>query len=237
MKQGALNMSEQGGPDLGSPAVSGPEGVPGTAEQPTQAEYWEQRYQNLQPEYTRATQENAALRQRQELYDLLITSDDPDTRRQVAERLGYQLDEEQPSPAYEDTEPWELYDQRLANLERQQVEREQADADAQRAREVRDVLDERLDQLPGLDKEDQDWVLAYAINALPVADDGYPDIGQAFEVFTERENARQRRWAQSKRGAPSTPSNGQAATEVPNLDKREDRVDWMVRRLQESEQA
>lgn len=231
-------MSEQGGPDLGSPAVAGPEGASGTAEQPTQAENWEQRYQSLQPEYTRTTQENAALRQRQELYDLLITSEDPDTRRQVAERLGYQLEEEeQPDPSFEQAEPWEVYDQRLANLERQQVEREQAEADAQRAREVRVVLDERLEQLPGLDREDQDWVLAYAINALPVAEDGYPDIGQAFEVFAERENARQRRWAQTKRGAPSTPSNGQAATEVPDLDKREDRVDWMVRRLQEQEQA
>lgn len=231
-------MSEQGGPDLGSPAVAGPEGAPGTAEHAAQAtENWEQRYQNLQPEYTRATQENAALRQRQELYDLLITSDDPDTRREVAQRLGYQLDEEeQPGPETFE-EPWEVYDQRLAQLERQQAEREQQEADAQRAREVREVLDQRLDQLPGLDREDQDWVLAYAINALPVAEDGYPDIGKAFEVFTERENARQRRWASTKRGAPRIPPNGQAATEVPNLDNRQDRVDWMVRRLQESEQA
>lgn len=231
-------MSEQGGPDLGSPAVAGPEGASGTAEQIAQAEIdWQKRYADLQPEYTRTSQENAALRQRQELYDLLITSEDPDTRRQVAERLGYQLEEEQSGQAYEEDEPWEVYDQRLANLERQQAEREQQEADAQRAREVRVVLDERLEQLPGLDREDQDWVLAYAINALPVAEDGFPDIGKAFEVFAERENARQRRWAQTKRGAPSVPSNGQAATEVPDLDKREDRVDWMVRRLQEQEQA
>jgi hypothetical protein len=233
-------MSEQGGPDYGSPAVAGPEGASGTAEQQTQAEIdWAKRYADLQPEYTRASQENASLRQRQELYDLLITSEDPDTRRQVAERLGYQLEEEQQQSGqpFEEAEPWEVYDQRIAHLEQQQVEREQQEADVQRAREVRGVLDQRLEQLPGLDREDQDWVLAYAINALPVAEDGYPDIGQAFEVFTERENARQRRWAQTKRGAPSVPSNGQAATEVPDLDKREDRVDWMVRRLQEQEQA
>ena len=232
-------MSEQAGPDYGAPAVAGPEGAPGTAEQATQAEIdWAKRYADLQPEYTRTTQENAALRQREELYDLLVSTDDPDTRRQVAERLGYQLaGEEDQSQSFEDTEPWEVYDQRLAALEQQQATREQAEAEAERAREVRGVLDERLDQLPGLDREDQDWVLAYAINALPVADDGYPDIGKAFEVFQERDNARQRKWAQTKRGAPHVPSNGQAATEVPNLDNRQDRIDYAVRRLQENEQA
>jgi hypothetical protein len=53
-------------------------------------------------------------------------------------------------------------------------------------------------------------------------------------VFVERENARQRKWAQGKR-APHIAPHGQAATEVPNLDNRQDRIDFMVRRLQENE--
>ena len=95
------------------------------------------------------------------------------------------------------------------------------------------MVDERLDQL-GLDKDDQDWVLAYAINALPITDEGLPDIDQAHQVFAERETARQRAWAQGKR-APHIAPHGQAATEVPDLDDRQQRVDWMTRRLQEQD--
>jgi hypothetical protein len=99
---------------------------------------------------------------------------------------------------------------------------------------VRSAVDARLDTL-GLDKDDQDWVLAYAINALPVTQEGLPDIEQAHSVFVARETERQRQWAKGKRSAPHIAPNGQAATEVPNLDKRQDRVDWMLRRMQENE--
>jgi hypothetical protein len=227
-------MSDQDG---ASPTdVAGPSGAGTTEQEATQAEIdWQKRYGDLQPEYTRVTQENAELRRQQELYDVLISTDDPDTRRQVAEALGFQLDEdEEPDPDEQDFEdPFARYDERLGKLEQTLTQREQNERDEAYAEQVRQAVDAKLDTL-GLPKDDQDWVLAYAINALPVTHEGLPDIEQAHRVFTERETARQREWARGKR-APHIAPHGQAATEVPNLDNRQERVDWMVRRMQEND--
>jgi hypothetical protein len=227
-------MSDQGLSAENSPGVVGPEAGTGTAEQQGQPEVdWQKRYIDTQAEYSRGQQELAELRRQQELYDLMISTDDPDTRRQVAERLGYQLEEEpEPEPEYDD--PFEKYNERLGRIEQSLTQREQTEQDEAYAAEVRSAVDARLDTL-GLDKDDQDWVLAYAINALPVTQEGLPDIEQAHSVFVARETERQRQWAKGKRSAPHIAPNGQAATEVPNLDKRQDRVDWMLRRMQENE--
>lgn len=215
------------------PVVAGPDGT-GEAENAAQAEVdWQKRYSDLQPEYTRATQENAELRRQQELYDVLISTNDPDTRRMVAEQLGYVLEDE-PTEEAEEDDPLAAYERRIAALESRGAEREREEADAQYAQQVRAAVDERLDQL-GIDKADQDWVLAYAINALPANPQGLPDLDGAYAAFQERETARQRAWAKTKR-APAFTTNGQAATEVPNLDKREDRVEWMTRRWQEGQE-
>jgi hypothetical protein len=114
------------------------------------------------------------------------------------------------------------------------TQRQQDESDAAYAAEVRTQVDAKLEQL-GLDTGDQDWVLAYAINALPVTQEGLPDIEQAHRIFTERETERQRLWARNKRSAPQIAPNGQAATEVPNLDDRQQRQEWMVRRMQEND--
>jgi hypothetical protein len=55
-------------------------------------------------------------------------------------------------------------------------------------------------------------------------------------VFVERETARQKAWAQTKKGAPHISPVGQQATEVPNLDNDQERRDWMVAQLQANEQ-
>ena len=226
-------MSEQGTePD--TPAVAGPEG-PGTAEQGQQAEIdWQKRYVDLQPEYTRATQEAAELRRQQELYDLLLSTDDADTRRQAAAELGYVLDEEEQSPD-PDEDPYVAVDERLGRVEQTLSAQEQREADEAYAAQVRQAVDAELDTL-SLDKADQDWVLAYAINALPITEEGLPDIRQAYDVFAARETQRQRDWAKSKR-APHISPNGQAATEAPNLDNRQERQDFIMRRMLESEEA
>src|SRR5262245_44597082 len=160
-------MSEQGTPLEGAPAVAGPEGTPGAAEQAPQPQVdWQDRYQHLQPEYTRVTQENAQLRQQQELYDLMLSTDDEDTRREIAEALGYEFVQEEAPVQTED--PFERYDERLGKIEQSLSQRDQEAADAEYAGQVRQIVDQQLDALEGLDKGDQDWVLAYAINALPI---------------------------------------------------------------------
>lgn len=229
-------MSDQGlsAEPENTPAVAGPAGT-GEADQPTQAEVdWQKRYTDLQPEYTRASQEAAELRQQKELYDLLLSSEDPDTRREAAEALGYALEEQQPDPDLEE-DPWALDRARLDQLEARLSQADETEFNRQQAAQMEAVVDERLDQL-GIDREDQDWVLAYAINALPATPEGLPDLEQAYTAFQGREDARQKAWAKTKR-APHIAANGQAATEVPNLDDRQQRWEYMTRRLNETEQA
>lgn len=231
-------MSEQSAPEQGTPAVAGPEGTPGTAEQQvTQAETdWQDRYQHLQPEYTRVTQEVAELRRQQELYEQLLSAEDADTRREIAEQLGYVLEEDEETQTGDPEEdPLSQFGERLGRVEQSLSARDQEREDAAYAEQVRAVVDERLGQLQ-IPKDDQDWVLAYAINALPITEEGLPDIAQAFQAFQARETERQKAWAQSKR-APHISPHGQSATEAPNLDNRQERQDYMVRRLQEGEQA
>src|SRR5262245_18014930 len=121
-------MSEQGLSSENSPAVAGPEADTGTAEQNSQPEVdWQKRYIDTQEAYTRGQQENAELRRQQELYDLLISTEDPDTRRQAALELGYQLEEETPA-AEEYEDPFAAYDRRLDSLEASFTQRQQAEA-------------------------------------------------------------------------------------------------------------
>lgn len=228
-------MSDQGLSSENTPVVAGPEGA---SEQHSEAEVdWQKRYTDLQSEYTRTSQENADHKRERELYDVLVSTDDVDTRRKVAEQLGYVLEQEDAAePEFDPENPFAAYDERIERLEATLSQRDQREREDAYAEQIRKVCDERLDEL-GIDQDDQDWVLAYAINALPVGADGLPDIAQAHAVFNAREDARQKRWAQTKRSAPRISPNGQAATEVPNLDNRQQRVDWMAQRWQEGQQA
>ena len=130
---------------------------------------------------------------------------------------------------------------RQERVEQQLAEQQQADREARETALIKAHTDERLASLDGLDQEDQDWVLAYAINALPaVREPGVPvplpDIAGAFEAFEVRETERQKRWAQTKR-APYVTPGGQTATEVPDLDTHQGRVDYALRQLNAGEEA
>jgi hypothetical protein len=229
-------MSEQApGADLqpDTHAVGGPQGA--AAEEvdwQARAIAAEDRYGNLQPEYTRASQEAAQLREAIEWHELLVTSEDPDIRRQAAEVLGYEFEEEpEPDPG-QFQDPLEPVNQRLEYLESLNEQAQEDQNEAEYASAVRGVLDERLAQLmPDAGEVAQNMVLAYAINALPVADDGLPDLNAAHEVWSQLQDDQQKSWVDSKRAANFSP-NGLTGTEVPNLDNDQERQDYMVRRLQ-----
>jgi hypothetical protein len=235
-------MSEQTpAPEPDKPAVGGPEGAATEGvDWESRARAAEQSFSNLQPEYTRVTQEREQLREAIQWHELLLTSDDPELRAQAAEALGIVFDEEEP-PADDDQDPLEPYDARLRSLEERDARREADQQELEHVRAVREVLDAQLEELmPGAQhpdpdiakgvKFDQDQVLAYAINALPVGEDGLPPIALAHQLWSERNDARQQDWARSKR-APMFSPGGQTATEVPNLDNDQERQDYMTRRL------
>src|SRR5262245_3698151 len=230
-------MSDQApGPGQDTPGIAGPAGDPGTQEQPQDTD-WQKRYSDLQPEYTRATQEAADLRTWQQWAQVAFTSEDADTRRQALEALGYELpeDEEEFEPAeYED--PFDAINARQQAIEDRFAQQDQqAQADQEDAL-IRAITDERLAQLDGLDKDDQNWVLAYAINALPALREPgvpvpLPDIQGAFDAFQARETERQKAWAKTKR-APYVPPGGREATEVPDTSTHDGRVDAILRKMQ-----
>ena len=239
-------MSEQTpGPDTGSapdkPAVGGPEGTAQEAiDWQARALAAEESFSHLQPEYTRTSQEAAQQREALQWYELLISADDPDLRRQAAEMLGLELAEED-KPTDEDSDPFEQYDHRIQTLEERDAQRSAEQQELENVRAVREVLDSQLEELvPGAKhpdpdvakgvKFDQDQVLAYAINALPVGEDGLPQVALAHQLWSQRNDARQQDWARSKR-APMFSPGGQTATEVPNLDNDQERQDYMTRRL------
>jgi len=232
-------MSDQAGPFTeDTPAVAGPEGTSGPAEQQAAEVDWQKRYSDLQPEYTRTSQEAAQLREREQYYALALTSEDPDIRRQALEALGYELDEEVEQPAYDD--PYDNLQAQYQRLEQRVDQRDQEAQEAQQTALIRAVTDDRLAALGDLDEADQDWVLAYAINALPALHEPelpvpVPDIRGAYDVFRSREVERQKTWAKTKR-APYVSPGGQTATEVPNLDTHQGRMDFAAQKLMELEE-
>jgi hypothetical protein len=216
-------MSDQQPPDeRDTAAVAGPNEAPGTAQEQAEVD-WQKRYNDLQPEYTRTTQQLREFEQQKQWYDLLVTSEDPDTRRQAAEALGYELPEAEAEDELEPVgydDPIEQITARQQALEEQLNQSRQEQQMAQEAALIREFTDERLNSLEGLNKKAQDWVLAYAINSLPpVREPGVPvplpDVNTAYEAWQELQTEEQKGWARTKR-APAVMPGGITANEVPD---------------------
>lgn len=227
------------------PAVAGPEGTPGAADgQPPYGDPndpYEKRYNDLRAWTDRVSNEAAELRQEREqwqqhqgLYDLMLNADDEDTRRQAAEALGYEFEEEQQA---EPDDPFQTLNERLERIEQAQTQRQDAESEREYAQAVRGVIDERLEELmPDAGEAAQNMVFAYALNALPVGDDGLPDLPGALAAFQQLLGAEQEAWAKTKR-APALNLNGQTGTQVPNLDNDQERQAYMAARLQAGDQT
>jgi len=247
-------MSEQAPRPEDTPAAAGPPGTGAAQEAPPfgdPSDPYEKRYNDLRSWTDRVTHETADLRREREdwqrerdLYQLAWTAEDEDTRRQAYEALGFTLEEE-PSPS-EPAEYDDPYAQLLARqeaLEQRIAQRDQSEHEAQEVALIREISDERLKALaPDLDERSHNWLLAYAINALPALREvgvpvPVPDVKGALEEFQAWETERQKSWAESKRRAPYVTPGGQTATEVPTLDTHAQRTEYAVRKLQEAEQA
>jgi hypothetical protein len=242
-------MSDQQAPSHeDTPAVAGPAGDTGAQEQADVD--WQKRYTDVQAEYTRSQQRNKEFEDQHRWYDLALTSEDEDTRRQAIEALGYELpDDDEQYEQYENVEeldpaeydPVSELHERQAALEQHIIEQDQEAQQESEAALIRAITDERLGQLEGLSEDDQDMVLAYALTHLdPVQEPGVPvplpDIQQAYDAFVARETERQKQWAKTKR-APFVASGGQEATQVPDTSTHDGRVQAMLRNMQDAEAA
>lgn len=242
-------MSEQQPPaPQDTAAVAGPDEAPGTAESTPQDDLaaYKQRYDNLQPEYTRATQRVKELEQQHQWYELLVTSDDPDTRRQAAQALGYELPEEEGleeefSPAEYD-DPVEELRTRQQQLEERLNQEQEAMRMAEQGALIREYVDERMNQFEGLPSRAQEWILAYAVNALPAVQEPgvpvpLPDLATAHQAWQELQTEAQSAWAKTKQRAPRFMPGGVTADQVPDRSTHESRVALGMQRLQELNDA
>lgn len=240
-------MSDQQAPAApDTPAVAGPEQAPGTQEQQqVTADPYEKRYNDLRPEFDRATQERAELQQWKEWAELALTTDDTDTQRQALQRLGFDVPDE-----VEDVEPTEWLDEtaqdpRLDELLAWKEQQEQQAREAAGFEFLTTHINSEVDRL-GMDQLDdgtRQWILSRAlanpgIPAPPGSPhDELPNVEAAFKEFQQWETERQKQWAQTKRSAPYVPPGGQPANEVPNTGTgHEARMDRAMRALYESEQ-
>lgn len=222
-------MSDQA-PSVETPEqeTTAPEGTPVEQQhdQPdTTSANWEDRYKEAQAWGTRAAQEAAQYRQVIEG----LSSDDPAVRQWAAEALGLELQQEQQQdgPQYLTREEWEAF----------QAEQQAALQQDEVVTYVEQYTQGQLDALQGFNEAQKAWILRAAVSLPPVeSPEGVPvpDIASAVKDFEAFIGAEKQAWAQTKR-APRPPASGSSATEAPNLDDREQRREWMLRRLEEGE--
>jgi hypothetical protein len=221
-------MSDQA-PSVETPEEQlAPEGTPSEQhDQPdtTAQQNWEDRYKEAQAWGTRAAQEAAQYRQVIEgLY-----SEDPAVRQAAAETLGLEIQQEQQQDGqqYLTREEWEAY----------QAEQQAALQQDEVVTYVEQYTQGQLDSLQGFNDAQKAWILRAAVSLPPVeSPEGVPvpDIASAVKDFEAFIGSEKQAWAQTKR-APRPPAAGSSATEAPNLDDREQRRDWMLRRLEEAD--
>jgi len=253
-------MSDQQAPATpDTPAVAGPTEAPGTAQEAPPYgdpnDPAEKRYSDLRSWTDRVAQENAELRpykdkyseaeQRQQWYDLALTTDDPDTQRQALQRLGFDVPDET-----EDIEPVEYedtynQDPRLDELLTWKQAQEQAAKEAAGFEYLTGHINNEVERLgmTSLDDATRQWVLSRAlanpgIPAPPGSPhDELPNVEAAYKEFQQWELERQKQWAKTKQNAPYVPSGGQPANEVPDPGTgHNSRMNRAMRALQEQQE-
>lgn len=230
-------MSDQApsGDTPATPAV--PETPEGTTPAAPETD-WEKRYQDLQPEFTRTTQELAQHR-------AIITglqSDDDETRQQALAALGLEFaePEDDPNTPDPDQDPTgaklAALERKLAEIDQRETARTQAEASS-REQERLDAIEancqKQLAKIEGLDDATRDWIYTRSLTTHHTPE-GLPDIEAAHKEFLEFETARQKAWATTKK-APYIPGSGTSATQVPDLDDEAQRHAWMKERLRANE--
>lgn len=191
-------------PLVDTPEPSAPNGTPDAP----QIDH-EKRYNDLRSEFDRR---NAQL-------------NDEEHRRQLMAEWGYEIEDpaEQQQYAYED--PNAELRQQIAELAEWKNTQEQQRQQAQQLEQITSSVAEQFKAVdPNLDEDDREWITTRALNMDP-REDGMPDIAGAYQAFQGWETQRQQRWEQARKRPkpPHVPPGGQAGTDAPNLNDREQR--------------
>lgn len=216
---------------------AGPEGTPSEPQVD-----WHKRFEDTQAAYTqgqqelsRQRQEAEQLRQERELYQQMLTADDPQARREAAEVLGYEIPDDEAAG-------------------QQQFVDDQARRDAQKAAQWIDSFEQQAqqynsdqtaishinEQFPSIEQKlgrELTQEEAQVIGDLAMAnrdEHGTPMVDPAAELVLGVLKAAQDR--RPKPRAPHFSGTGAEATQVPNLDNRQERQAHMAAQLMANEQ-
>lgn len=204
---------EQAAPDNGTPAAE-----PTDGSQPAPEDNWQKRYTDLQPEYTRASQEAAQYRN---VIELARQGD-----REAIEALGLPYDFDFDGEDDEEEEP-QFHDPRVDDLIAEREQRQQEHELDNLERDVERNID-TLAKAAGIELDDDEIDLIFG--ALTQGEDGQPDVEGAFKKVTGIGEKAIKQYTQRKRRVPSAPSGG-SPSHQPDLDDPEQRRNWIAERL------
>lgn len=221
---GAPSASEET-PDVNE---SGPEsGTP--ADQPQDIN-WEQRYNDLRPEFDRRAQEVSEYRQ---LHEILAGNAGPEARAEALSALGVELQDDDSYENENDDDP-------EARLERVEQALEQQKAEAERsARQSAedDFLVEGIEALEGhagREFTEQEITVLADVARANRDEHGVPDLEKAYSHLEGLLKASKESWIASKKVSRS-PGSGIAASEAVDLNDPEARVRQMAALMEQAD--
>lgn len=213
-------------------------------------------YEQMRKAFTQKTQDLAEQRKQTQWQQDLITdlqSEDPEaksnalqwmaqngllTEEQTAQVFGWEFeqgqdDEEQPDDVTQLKTEWEQFKaERKADAEKAAQEDFVARVDADAGEQLSKIAKTLGRELP---QRTQELLVSRALVA-HVKPDGMLDINSAFAELQQEWNESQRGWASSKETTSIQPG-GEAATEVPDLDTSQARVDKMAAEIEALERS
>jgi hypothetical protein len=191
---------------------------------------FEQRYNDLRPEFDRRSQ---ALSQAEQMQEALSGMAGPEAQAQALMSLGIELEDDQDDYDYEDENP----DARLDRLE-QTIEEQQAMAEQEAYIEAEQNFlvegIEALEEREGREFSEQEVAILASVARANRLDDGTPDLSLANDHLTDLLTERQKSWIESKRGG-RRPGSGMAAGKAVDLNDPEARVQFMADRIEAAE--
>lgn len=214
-------------------------------------EYVEKAYKQLQADHTRKSQSLAEQRKSAEravaLAEFLDTPEgQAQIFRQLAELQGYELDDGTVTePDEPDLSTLPLEEQLAARVDqleqaiRAKEEAESAaaekDAEERHLAAIDGHIDAQLNALAQdvgkpLSERYGNAVVSHALAAFPPDENGMPQIRKAYDDLEAEWKEREAQWAASK-DTPHVTTSGQSASQVPDLDDDQARVQYMLDRL------
>lgn len=219
-------------PDTGTPdeSLSGPDGTPAEGETHGENIDYEQRYNDLRPEFDRKSQEAAEYRQFQEA---LSGQSGPEAQQQALLALDIELegDEDEDDSEYDDDDPDTRLERIEETLEQQKAEAEQhelVNQENEYLQEGIEVLEEEADR----EFSDQEIGILASVARANRTDSGYPDLALAYDQLTALSDQQQKAWIASKKTSRG-PGTGTAAQEAVDLSDPDSRIQYAAQRIAE----